>query len=67
MEVYNRVREAQHLAFEAIKPGVRACDVHMLAWNYLEKYDLAKWFPHRLGHGVGMDGKRHERRPVPDC
>ena len=56
VEVYKRVREAQHRAFEAIKPGVRACDVHMLAWNYLAKYDLAKWFPHRLGHGVGMDG-----------
>ncbi len=56
IEVYNRVREAQQLAFEAIKPGVRACDVHMVAWNYLEKYGLAKYFPHRLGHGVGMDG-----------
>lgn len=56
VEAYNRVREAQQLAFESIRPGVRACDVHMIAWNYLEKYGLAQWFPHRLGHGEGLDG-----------
>lgn len=56
VEIYNRVREAQHIAFETIKPGVRACDVHMAAWNYLAKYDLAQYFPHRTGHGMGMDG-----------
>lgn len=56
VEVYNRVREAQQLAFEAIKPGVRACDVHMLAWNYLDKHGLAQYFTHRLGHGEGLDG-----------
>lgn len=56
VETYHRVREAQQLAFEAITPGVRACDVHMVAWNYLEKHGLAEYFIHRLGHGMGMDG-----------
>ncbi|CAK7010636.1 MAG: putative peptidase [Desulfovibrio sp.] len=53
---YNRVREAQQLAFEAIKPGVRACDVHMVAYAYLEKHGLAEYFLHRLGHGMGLEG-----------
>jgi Xaa-Pro dipeptidase len=56
IECYNRVREAQQLAFEYIKPGVRACDAHMVAWNYLDKYGLSEYFMHRLGHGVGMLG-----------
>lgn len=56
IDTYNRVKEAQQLAFESIKPGMKACDVHMVAWNYLDKYDLAQYFTHRLGHGVGMDG-----------
>lgn len=54
--IYNHVREAQRIAFESIKPGVRACDVHTTAWNYLDKYDLAHLFTHRLGHGMGLDG-----------
>jgi len=56
IECYNRVKEAQQLAFEYIKPGVRACDAHMVAWNYLDKHGLSKYFLHRLGHGVGMLG-----------
>ena len=56
VEVYQRVREAQQLAFDAIRPGMRAGDVHLIAWNYLEKYDLARYFLHRLGHGIGLEG-----------
>lgn len=56
VSVYNHVREAQQRAFEAIKPGVRACDVHMVAWNYLDEHGLSCYFPHRTGHGVGMEG-----------
>lgn len=59
VDTYNRVKEAQQLAADAVKPGVRACDVDAVARNYLAKYDLAKYFVHRLGHGVGLDG--HER------
>ncbi|MDO4179551.1 MAG: Xaa-Pro peptidase family protein [Phascolarctobacterium sp.] len=56
VSVYNHVREAQARAFAAIKPGVRACDVHMVAWNYLDSVGLSQYFPHRTGHGVGMEG-----------
>lgn len=56
IDCYQRVREAQQLAFASIRPGVRACDVHMVAWNYLNQYGLAEYFTHRLGHGIGMLG-----------
>lgn len=56
VEAYNRVREAQQLAFESIKPGMRAYDVDKIARDYLAKYDLAKYFLHRLGHGMGLEG-----------
>ena len=56
VSVYNRVKEAQQAAYEAIKPGVRAKDVHMVAWNYLNDCGLSQYFTHRLGHGAGLDG-----------
>lgn len=52
-EVYNAVLEAQLAAIEAIKPGVKASVVDKVARDTLAKYDLAKYFGHGLGHGLG--------------
>lgn len=54
VEIYKIVREAQQLAFESIKPGIRACDVDKVARDYLAKHNLD--FIHRLGHGEGLEG-----------
>lgn len=59
IDTYQRVQETQQLAAEAIKPGVRACDINTLAHENLDKYGLGRFFHHHLGHGVGLDG--HER------
>jgi Xaa-Pro aminopeptidase len=50
---YNAVLEAQLAALEAMKPGVRAADVDQLARQILAKHDLAQYFGHGLGHGLG--------------
>ncbi len=51
IEVYNRVLKAQIAAIKAIKPGALAKDVDSLAREELG--DLAQYFGHGLGHGLG--------------
>ncbi len=53
--VYEAVNQAQNLAIAKIRAGVKAVDVDLTARNYLESLDLAKYFGHSLGHGVGLD------------
>jgi Xaa-Pro aminopeptidase len=36
-----------------IRPGVKAVDVDALSREVLDKYDLARFFGHGLGHGLG--------------
>ena len=55
MQVYEAVLEAEQKAIAAIAPGVACRDVYMIAWETLEKYKMAKYFTHGLGHGVGLD------------
>ena len=50
-EVYNTVLAAQLAAIEMIKPGVRAEDVDAKAREVMG--DMAKYFGHGLGHGLG--------------
>jgi len=56
--MYENVLAAQMEAIQAIRPGVRMCDVDALARNRLRKAGLAQYFAHSLGHGIGL--KVHE-------
>ena len=49
------VREAQRRAIAVAAPGVPVAEVDRAARQYLAEQDLAKWFGHALGHGVGLD------------
>lgn len=51
INVYNRVLQAQLAAIDAIKPGAKAKEVDALARELLG--DLAPYFGHGLGHGLG--------------
>lgn len=60
-EIYNQVLEAQLASIAAMKPGVAAKDVDGRAREILGEKDLAKFFGHGLGHGLGRvvhDGGR---------
>lgn len=60
-EVYETVLEAQLEVLHAIRPGALAKDVDRLAREILDTRDLAKYFGHGLGHGLGRlvhDGGR---------
>lgn len=52
-EVYEAVLEAEVAAIEAIKPGLSGKEVDQVARDILAKYDLAQYFGHGLGHGLG--------------
>jgi Xaa-Pro dipeptidase len=58
-EVFNVVLEAQQAAHNAIKPGVTCGEIDRAARKLIEDKGFGpdyKYFAHRLGHGIGMDG-----------
>jgi Xaa-Pro dipeptidase len=55
-EIYKTVREAQQTGFRAARAGVTAGSVDDAARAVIRAAGYAKYFTHRLGHGVGLDG-----------
>ena len=53
-DVYLICKEAQRLAIEKVKPGVRAKAVDKVARDYIAGKGFGKSFGHSLGHGVGI-------------
>ncbi len=55
-EIYNIVWQAQQAAVELARAGVECQAVDNAARTVIEKAGYGKYFTHRLGHGLGMDG-----------
>ena len=53
-EIYNVCLEAQLAAQNAVKPGIRACELDKIARDIITKAGYGKYFIHRLGHGIGQ-------------
>lgn len=53
-EIYDTVLKAQLAAIEASKPGVSAADVDLTARRIIAEAGYSEYFPHRLGHGLGI-------------
>ncbi len=61
-EVFNVVLKAQQEAHKAIKPGIPCGDIDGVARKVIEDAGFGpgyKYFAHRLGHGIGMDGHEY--------
>jgi Xaa-Pro dipeptidase len=57
--VFEIVRGAQDAGLKAARPGVAAEKVDAAARSYITDHGYGpgyKYFTHRLGHGIGMDG-----------
>ncbi|WP_139906123.1 M24 family metallopeptidase [Clostridium thermarum] len=54
-KVYNLVLEANRKGIEAVKPGVRLCDIDKAARNVIEKAGYGEYFIHRTGHNIGVE------------
>ncbi|MCY8487528.1 Xaa-Pro peptidase family protein [Bacillus atrophaeus] len=53
-EIYHTVLKAEKAAIELSKPGVRIGDLDLKARGIIEKAGYGDYFPHRLGHGLGI-------------
>lgn len=53
--IYDIVLRANKAAIDAIRPGVRFCDVDAAARSVIEQAGYGEYFTHRTGHGIGME------------
>jgi Xaa-Pro dipeptidase len=53
-EIYDTVLRAQLAAIEASKPGVISANVDLTARKIISDAGYGEYFPHRLGHGLGI-------------
>ncbi|MBS4215372.1 M24 family metallopeptidase [Neobacillus rhizophilus] len=53
-EIYDTVLKAQLAALEASRPGVTAAEVDLTARRIIADAGYGEYFPHRLGHGLGI-------------
>jgi len=61
-QVFNAVLRAQREAHKAIKPGIPCGEIDRVARKVIEEEGFGpayKYFAHRLGHGIGMDGHEY--------
>jgi Xaa-Pro aminopeptidase len=52
---YHKVLEAQEKAIKALASGIKSSSIDKVARDHLESANLAVFFGHGLGHGVGME------------
>ncbi len=53
-KVYEIVFEAQLAGLNAVKAGMRCCDVDKVARDVISSYGYGEYFGHGLGHSVGL-------------
>jgi Xaa-Pro dipeptidase len=58
-KVYATVDKAQQAGIEALKAGAIPEEVDGAARKVIEDAGYGRFFTHRLGHGLGMDGHEH--------
>ena len=49
------VRRAQKLAIDSIRPGTAVRDLYAKVTEFFREHGVAKYFPHALGHGIGLE------------
>jgi Xaa-Pro aminopeptidase len=54
-EIYDVVLKAQLAAIEAVRPGVKCCDVDAVARKIITDAGYGENFGHGLGHSVGIE------------
>jgi len=55
-KIHKIVQESNAAGREAAKPGVPCANVDIAARDVIEKSGYGKYFTHRTGHGIGMEG-----------
>ncbi|CAM3919882.1 M24 family metallopeptidase [Lederbergia lenta] len=52
--IYQTVLQAEEVALNAVKPGVKASELDLTARQIIQDAGYGDYFPHRLGHGLGI-------------
>lgn len=55
LESYEHLKIAQQMQLDHIRPGVSAESIDAVGRNYLAEHNLAQYFIHRTGHGIGQE------------
>jgi Xaa-Pro dipeptidase len=55
-KIHKIVQESNAAGRAAAKPGAHCADVDIAAREVIEKSGYGKYFTHRTGHGIGMEG-----------
>ncbi|MGM7636403.1 M24 family metallopeptidase [Bacillus sp. Hm123] len=53
-DIYETVLKAEQAAIAAVKPGVTAKEIDLIARSIIADAGYGDYFPHRLGHGLGI-------------
>ncbi len=53
--IHDLVREANEIAEQLIRPGVRFCELDAAARNHIAAKGYGEYFTHRLGHSIGTE------------
>ncbi|MET3697278.1 Xaa-Pro aminopeptidase [Bacillus oleivorans] len=53
-KIYETVKNAEMKAIEACRIGKTCADIDNIARNYIKDAGYSAYFPHRLGHGLGL-------------
>ena len=53
-EIYDVVLRAQTAAIQAVKPGIKGCEVDVVARNIIREAGYGDCFGHSLGHSMGL-------------
>jgi Xaa-Pro aminopeptidase len=52
--MFEHMKQAQEVAFAAMRPGARCCDVDRAVRKYYEDNDLMHHWKHHSGHAIGL-------------
>ena len=54
-EMYSLVLKSQLAGIEALKAGAKCADVYRASYDVLDEKNMAQFFRHGLGHGLGLE------------
>jgi len=54
-ELFEIMAKAQRVGSQALRPGVRCCDVNAKCLDVIRKAGLEEYIKHRMGHGKGLE------------
>lgn len=60
-KIYDIVRRAQDKAISLCKPGTRLGELDKAARQVIDEAGYGKYFPHSLGHGIGLETHENPR------